>query len=235
MGWWGGTGMQESELRLTLRRAAWTMRPGLRAAVTGAGSDAESGRHGVPFGLCHWRGREEPEGLLLMWQADAGAGGGAVVLGKRSKHSALKPQRESSRNQSRTAPLRRPYNTGWPEEAGRVLAWALTPARAHLHSDTGRGEAASWSKYSSRSSLTHTEKPENVLMTHGGNNRPRAEGRPAARCPGPHVHGPSTLGTEGLPLQSPTVRTESLEVTEGEMLPHVFTRAVGMHRWLLIY
>ena len=69
MGWWGGTGMQESELRLTLRRAAWTMRPGLRAAVTGAGSDAESGRHGVPFGLCHWRGREEPEGLLLMWQA----------------------------------------------------------------------------------------------------------------------------------------------------------------------
>ena len=58
--------MQESELHLMLRRAAWSTCPGLRATVTGAGSDAESGRHGVPFGLCHWRGREEPGGLLLM-------------------------------------------------------------------------------------------------------------------------------------------------------------------------
>lgn len=50
-----------------------------------------------------------------------------------------------------------------------------------------------------------------------------------------HTRSGLLLGTEGLPPQSPTVRTESLEVTEGEMLPHVFTRAVGMHRWLLIY
>lgn len=72
-----------------------------------------------------------------------------VFVGERSKHSALKPRRESSRNQSRKAPLRRPYNTGWPEEAGGVLAWAVTQARAHFHSDTGGGEAASWSKHSS--------------------------------------------------------------------------------------
>lgn len=190
VGWDGDAGVGASPYAEAscLDHASWA-----QGRSDGAGSDAESGRHGVPFGLCHWRGREEPGGLLQMWQADAGgAAGGAVFVGKRSKHSALKPQRESSRNQSRTAPLQRPYNTGWPEEAGGVLAWALTLARAHLHSDTGRGEAASWSKYSSRSSLTHTEKPENVLMTHGGNNRPRAEGCPAARCPGPHALGPST-------------------------------------------
>lgn len=193
MGWWGGTGMQESELRLMLRRAAWTMRPGLRAAVTGPAVTLSLGGTVYPLASATGEGGRSREGCCKCGRLmRGGRRGGAVFVGKRSKHSALKPQRESSRNQSRTAPLQRPYNTGWPEEAGGVLAWALTLARAHLHSDTGRGEAASWSKYSSRSSLTHTEKPENVLMTHGGNNRPRAEGCPAARCPGPHALGPST-------------------------------------------
>lgn len=37
-----------------------------------------------------------------------------------------------------------------------------------------------------RSSFTHTKKPENVLVAHRGkHNRPRAEGRPAARSPVP--------------------------------------------------
>lgn len=49
-----------------LKQAARSTCPGLRAVVMGASSDAESGRHLVPFGLCHWRGREEPGGLLLM-------------------------------------------------------------------------------------------------------------------------------------------------------------------------
>lgn len=56
----------ESELHLMLKRAARSTCPGLRAMVTGASSDAVSGRHGVPFGLCHWPGREELGGLLLM-------------------------------------------------------------------------------------------------------------------------------------------------------------------------
>ena len=83
-----------------LKRAARSTCPGLRAVVMGASSDAESGRHGVPFGLCHWRGREELGGSC---QCDRLVGG-MLSVGERGEHLALKPwekARETSQGQPR--------------------------------------------------------------------------------------------------------------------------------------
>lgn len=81
VGWDGDAGVGASPYAEAscLDHASWA-----QGRSDGAGSDAESGRHGVPFGLCHWRGREEPGGLLQMWQADAGgaAGGGRSLWAK---------------------------------------------------------------------------------------------------------------------------------------------------------
>ena len=80
MGWWGGTGMQESELRLMLRRAAWTMRPGLRAAVTGPAVTLSLGGTVYPLASATGEGGRSREGCCKCGRLMRGGGGGGGGL-----------------------------------------------------------------------------------------------------------------------------------------------------------